>query len=72
MSTRFVRSVLALACAVALSGGLALMSSPAVDAKPCRSCKNKPQCACSYNGMPRVSCEPCCYGHLGIPQVCSD
>ena len=72
MSKRLVRSVLMLACAGALTGGLALMFTPAVDAKPCKPCKDRPFCGCTYNGMPRVSCNPCCWGHLGIPQICAD
>jgi hypothetical protein len=63
---------LTLACAVALTGGLTLMFSPDVDAKPpCKPCKDKPYCGCTYNGMPRVSCEPCCWGYGG-PQICAD
>ena len=38
----------------------------------CKSCKGRPWCSCRYNGLPRVSCDPCCYGNLGIPQVCLD
>jgi len=30
-------------------------------AKPCKTCPEKPYCTCTYNGQPRVSCEPCCY-----------
>ena len=35
----------------------------AASKKPCRagSCPNQPWCACTYNGYPRVSCDPCCY-----------
>jgi hypothetical protein len=39
---------------------------------PCKSCRERPWCSCKYNGLPRVSCDPCCYGNLGIPQVCLD
>ena len=38
----------------------------------CKSCKDRPWCGCRYNGLPRVSCNPCCYGNLGIPQICYD
>ncbi len=41
-------------------------------ARPCRPCKDRPWCTCTYNGMPRVSCNPCCYGNYGFPQVCLD
>ena len=44
----------------------------APSSKPsCRSCRDNPGCACRYNGLPRVSCDPCCWGNLGIPQICS-
>ena len=38
----------------------------------CKPCKGRTWCKCTYNGLPRVSCNPCCYGNLGIPQVCLD
>jgi hypothetical protein len=41
-------------------------------AAKCKHCKDRPWCSCTYNGLPRVSCNPCCYGNLGIPQVCLD
>ena len=44
------------------------LASPA----SCKPCKNRTWCKCTYNGLPRVSCNPCCYGNLGIPQVCFD
>jgi len=44
----------------------------AMSAKPCKACQDRPWCKCSYNGLPRVSCNPCCYGNLGIPQTCFD
>lgn len=31
----------------------------------CKACKDRPWCGCSYNGLPRVSCNPCCYGSGG-------
>ena len=44
----------------------------ALSSKPsCRKCNDNPGCACRYNGLPRVSCDPCCWGNLGIPQICS-
>lgn len=27
----------------------------------CKACKNLPQCGCTYQGHPRISCDPCCY-----------
>jgi hypothetical protein len=44
----------------------------AVSAKACKACQDRPWCKCTYNGLPRVSCNPCCYGNLGIPQTCFD
>ena len=44
----------------------------ALSAKPCKACQDRPWCKCTYNGLPRVSCNPCCYGNLGIPQTCFD
>ena len=30
--------------------------------KPCRqACQAQPWCECTYNGAPRISCDPCCY-----------
>src|SRR5262245_60160069 len=44
----------------------------ALSAKGCKACQDRPWCKCTYNGLPRVSCNPCCYGNLGIPQTCFD
>ena len=46
--------------------GLTMSAKP-----PCKNCSQNPTCACRYNGLPRVSCNPCCWGNLGIPQICS-
>ena len=27
----------------------------------CKTCKGREFCTCSYNGSPRISCNPCCY-----------
>ena len=35
---------------------------PSASKKPCHNpCPDKPYCTCTYNGQPRVSCDPCCY-----------
>ena len=47
-------------------------SSIFTTAPGCKACKDRQWCKCTYNGLPRVSCNPCCYGNLGIPQVCFD
>ncbi|MGH9868667.1 MAG: hypothetical protein ACREAA_10965 [Candidatus Polarisedimenticolia bacterium] len=33
----------------------------ATEVPGCKDCKGRPFCTCSYNGHPRVSCNPCCY-----------
>ena len=38
----------------------------------CKPCKNRTWCKCTYNGLPRVSCDPCCYGNWGVPSTCFD
>jgi hypothetical protein len=27
----------------------------------CKACKLQPWCGCTYQGHPRISCDPCCY-----------
>src|SRR5215467_330050 len=27
----------------------------------CKACKQQPWCGCTYQGHPRISCDPCCY-----------
>ena len=40
---------------------------------PCKSCKGREWCGCTYNGKPRVSCNPCCYqGPTDPLPVCFD
>jgi hypothetical protein len=40
--------------------------------KPCRgACPDKPYCTCTYNGQPRVSCDPCCY-QTYTGEICLD
>ena len=65
------------ACETAQDADFTLASQPqelftTAAAQPCKNCKDRTWCHCSYNGLPRVSCNPCCYGNLGIPQVCLD
>ena len=39
-------------------------------AKPCKTCPNQSFCKCTYQGMPRISCDPCCYvNNIGV-QIC--
>lgn len=41
-------------------------------AKPgCKRCKGRPWCECTYNGAPRISCNPCCYATQPYP-TCFD
>ena len=49
-----------------------LLASNLTSAASCKPCKNRTWCKCTYNGLPRVSCDPCCYGNLGIPMTCFD
>jgi hypothetical protein len=42
-----------------------------VAAKPCKPCKDRPWCGCTYNGAPRISCNPCCYNTYPYP-TCYD
>lgn len=43
----------------------------AASKKPCRTCPDKPYCTCTYNGQPRISCDPCCYQtYTGV--ICKD
>ena len=37
----------------------------------CKPCKDRPWCGCSYQGHPRVSCNPCCYQAFPYP-ICLD
>lgn len=36
-------------------------ATSATEAVSCRPCKGRTWCKCTYNGMPRSSCNPCCY-----------
>jgi hypothetical protein len=39
--------------------------------RPCKPCKDRPWCECTYNGHPRISCDPCCYDAQPYP-ICFD
>jgi len=42
------------------------------EAAGCKPCKGRTWCKCTYNGMPRSSCDPCCYrNNIGV-QICLD
>jgi|GEM_PF-3598351 hypothetical protein len=42
-----------------------------MDRKPgCKACTQQPWCACTYQGHPRVSCDPCCY-QTYAGQICT-
>jgi len=43
-----------------------------LSSKPCRTCPGKPYCTCTYNGQPRLSCEPCCYRTFNGGETCLD
>lgn len=39
----------------------------------CKACKGRSWCTCSYQGKPRISCNPCCYqGALDPIPICFD
>lgn len=38
----------------------------------CKTCKGRTWCKCTYNGNPRVSCDPCCYRTYAGTLVCFD
>ena len=38
--------------------------------KPCKACSAQPWCGCTYEGHPRISCDPCCYS-TGYGQICT-
>lgn len=58
----------------ALSFDLDVLEAVAPKPKPCRqACQDRPWCECTYNGLPRISCNPCCYMHPYTgEQVCFD
>jgi len=33
----------------------------------CKDCKAQPWCGCTYQGHPRISCDPCCYQAYPYP-----
>lgn len=39
--------------------------------RPCKPCKDRPWCECTYKGAPRISCDPCCYDTQPYP-TCLD
>lgn len=41
-----------------------------MERKPCKACQLQPWCACTYNGYPRISCDPCCYQSYAGP-ICT-
>jgi len=42
-----------------------------MERKPgCKACTLQPWCACTYQGYPRVSCDPCCY-QTYAGQICT-
>ena len=45
---------------------------PAAKPPKCKACPDRPWCPCTYNGQPRISCNPCCFRSNFGPQVCFD
>ena len=60
-------------CADDASFALDATSTPAADARGCKKCRGRDWCECSYQGKPRISCDPCCYqGPFDPLPVCLD
>ena len=69
--SRARRLMLVLITGVVLLGNLAFFTpTEAANTKPCRACQAQPWCGCTYNGHPRISCDPCCYS-TGFGQICT-
>lgn len=71
-----MKKLLAAALIVGLAvGSYALLGGNDAEAKPpgphCKRCKDRPWCGCTYNGAPRISCDPCCYDTYPWP-TCLD
>ncbi len=66
------RLVVVLITAVVLLGTLAVFTPTEAtpNNKPCKACSAQPWCACTYQGHPRISCDPCCYS-TGFGQICT-
>ena len=51
---------------------LSTSQAPGVSFEPaapggCKACKQQPWCGCTYQGYPRISCDPCCYVAFPYP-----
>ena len=66
------RLMVVLITGVVLLGTLAFFTPTQATANPkhCRACQAQPWCGCTYNGYPRISCDPCCYS-TGFGQICT-
>ena len=74
-AAHFVTSVEPAACAAdeGLASTIKVTGSglePAA-AGGCKACKDRPWCGCTYQGHPRISCNPCCYQAYPYP-ICFD
>jgi hypothetical protein len=49
-----------------IEGGAGSALVPAA-AGGCKACKAQPWCGCTYQGHPRISCDPCCYQAYPYP-----
>ena len=57
-----VNSAVEQGVAQAVDASRGVAESGGENAKPgCKRCKGRPWCECTYNGAPRISCDPCCY-----------
>lgn len=66
----FVNSVEPSAC-VADEVPASTLQMPGASFEPatpgCKACKQQPWCGCTYQGHPRISCDPCCYQAYPYP-----
>ena len=67
---RVRRLMVVLFTGVALLGTLAVFTPTEAAPKHCKACSAQPWCACTYNGNPRISCDPCCYSTYA-GQICT-
>jgi len=64
------RLMVVLITAVVLLGTVTVFTPTEAKPKGCQACPAQPWCGCTYNGYPRISCDPCCYS-TGWGQICT-
>ena len=57
----------------AIEASVTLEQTMTAERRGCKQCKrDRRWCACTHNGMPRASCDPCCYTNDSGLLVCLD